>query len=140
MADISQVKLPNGDIYNLVDETSGYITLPDLPVYDGTVVEDGDGYVVTPLFVTETEDTSNNRYVLNKTAGEITAAWEAGRQIWITHSESPGAYLVDEIYLDNSSVYLFSCSTAHLRADSGLAPSYSAVNASEYPYSNNLVS
>ena len=26
MADISQVKLPNGDIYNLVDETSGYVT------------------------------------------------------------------------------------------------------------------
>lgn len=25
MADISQVKLPNGDTYNLVDETSGYI-------------------------------------------------------------------------------------------------------------------
>lgn len=24
MADISQVKLPNGDTYNLVDETSGY--------------------------------------------------------------------------------------------------------------------
>ena len=26
MADISQVKLPNGDTYNLVDETSGYVT------------------------------------------------------------------------------------------------------------------
>lgn len=26
MADISQVKLPNGDTYNLVDETSGFIT------------------------------------------------------------------------------------------------------------------
>lgn len=25
MADISQIKLPNGDTYNLVDETSGYI-------------------------------------------------------------------------------------------------------------------
>lgn len=24
MADISQIKLPNGDIFNLVDETSGY--------------------------------------------------------------------------------------------------------------------
>lgn len=63
MADISQVKLPNGDTYNLVDETSGYITLPDLPVYDGTVVEDGDGYVVdkgfecTESWTTLTEET-----------------------------------------------------------------------------------
>jgi hypothetical protein len=63
MADISQVKLPNGDTYNLVDETSGYITLPDLPVYDGTVVEDGDGYVVdkgfecTATYTTLTEET-----------------------------------------------------------------------------------
>ena len=46
MADISQIKLPNGDTFDLVDEKSGYITLPDLPVYDGTVVEDGDGYTV----------------------------------------------------------------------------------------------
>lgn len=65
MADISQVKLPNGDTYNLVDETSGfitginstmvtnalgytpyngttnpngYLTLATLPIYDGTVV------------------------------------------------------------------------------------------------------
>lgn len=33
MADISQVKLPNGDTYNLVDETSGYITTS---IYSGT--------------------------------------------------------------------------------------------------------
>ena len=65
MADISQVKLPNGDTYNLVDETSGfitgissndvttalgytpyngatnpngYLTLSTLPIWDGTVV------------------------------------------------------------------------------------------------------
>jgi len=134
MADISQVKLPNGDTYNLVDETSGYITLPDLPVYDGTVVEDGDGYVATPFFITETEDTSNNRYVLNKTAGEITVAWEAGRQIWI--KEGTYSYLVDEIYVDNSDGYLFSCATAHLRTTAGHSPSYSAVSASEYPHSD----
>ena len=38
MADISQVKLPNGDTYNLVDETSGYIktfteTDPTVPAW-----------------------------------------------------------------------------------------------------------
>ena len=64
MADISQIKLPNGDIFDLVDEKSGfitgisssdvtralgytpyngntnpngYLTLSTLPVYDGTV-------------------------------------------------------------------------------------------------------
>lgn len=30
MADISQVKLPNGDTYNLVDETSGYLKSTDI--------------------------------------------------------------------------------------------------------------
>lgn len=65
MADISQIKLPNGDIFDLVDEKSGfitgisssdvtgalgytpyngstnpngYLTLSTLPIYDGTVV------------------------------------------------------------------------------------------------------
>lgn len=65
MADISQIKLPNGDIFDLVDEKSGfitginssmitnalgytpydgttnpngYLTLLTLPIYDGTVV------------------------------------------------------------------------------------------------------
>lgn len=32
MADISQIKLPNGSIYDLKDEVSGYITLNDLPI------------------------------------------------------------------------------------------------------------
>lgn len=65
MADISQIKLPNGDTFDLVDKKSGYImeisssdvtkalgytpyngstnpngylTLSTLPIYDGTVV------------------------------------------------------------------------------------------------------
>ena len=65
MADISQIKLPNGDTFDLVDEKSGfitgitssdvttalgytpyngttnpngYLTLATLPIYDGTVV------------------------------------------------------------------------------------------------------
>lgn len=64
MADISQIKLPNGDVFDLVDEKSGfitginssmiitalgytpyngatnpneYLTLSTLPIYDGTV-------------------------------------------------------------------------------------------------------
>lgn len=32
MADISQIKLPSGNIYDLKDEVSGYITLNDLPI------------------------------------------------------------------------------------------------------------
>lgn len=32
MADISQIKLPNGSIYDIKDEVSGYITLNDLPI------------------------------------------------------------------------------------------------------------
>lgn len=136
MANISAIKLPNGVTYNLKDSVSGYITLPDLPVYDGTVVEDGDGFTTTPLYVTESYDDLNEKYVLNKTAGEIYDAWRVGRQIWIIPSGHSQAYLVDEIEADNSDAYLFACSTYMLRAISGYSPSYSAVSASEYPYSS----
>lgn len=92
MADISQVKLPNGDTYNLVDETSGYITLPDLPVYDGTVVEDGDGYVIAPLILNvEVDETDPENPIVEITTpySEIKAAYLSGRAV-ILDPMSPG--------------------------------------------------
>lgn len=40
MAGISQIKLPNGSVYNIVDETSGYITLNDLPIDESIPVSE----------------------------------------------------------------------------------------------------
>lgn len=45
MADISQVKLPNGDTYNLVDETSGYLKSEDV---------DLDNYVPKSITIDDT--------------------------------------------------------------------------------------
>ena len=36
MADISQIKLPNGDTYNLVDDTSGYLAEETDPVFSAS--------------------------------------------------------------------------------------------------------
>lgn len=47
MADISQVKLPNGDTYNLVDETSGYIkSYTDEKVKNTVITEGGTFYLI----------------------------------------------------------------------------------------------
>ena len=107
MADISQVKLPNGDTYNLVDETSGYITLPDLPVYDGTVVEDGDGYVSVvksgKAFTYVGEGTyDNNTYVeYNITYNDFINARNNGTNIVYTLTD------VDELRARN--IVAFDC-------------------------------
>ena len=63
MANISAIKLPDGNKYNLVDETSGYITSSDLP---------------TPLIGT----------TANTTPTQVKAALDAGRDIIITHTDS----------------------------------------------------
>lgn len=60
MADISQVKLPNGDTYNLVDETSGYIKR----------------FLITIDF-----DDSTNSYSADKTFAEITNAYNDGYEL-----------------------------------------------------------
>ena len=63
MANINAIKLPDGNKYNLVDETSGYITSSDLP---------------TPLIGT----------TANTTPTQVVTALAAGRNIEITHTDT----------------------------------------------------
>ena len=52
MADISQIKLPNGDTFDLVDEKSGYLTADEIPfekvyIFNGPNYETGDSTNIT---------------------------------------------------------------------------------------------
>lgn len=79
MADISQVKLPNGDTYNLVDETSGYIKsytdekVKQIPIEDsnsanyGLIVAYDNGSVETTNSVRST----SRIYISNSTPSII---------------------------------------------------------------------
>ena len=89
MADISQVKLPNGDTYNLVDETSGYIT--------------GAKYVKI------IEPDEGDTYTCSDTYSNIKAALDSQQPIKAFFEESDGCtfeLLLYATYLNNSNDYI----------------------------------
>ena len=74
MADISQVKLPNGDTYNLVDETSGYIknyTETD-PVFSASAAAGITSTDISNWNAKVSDDKTWNGVTLDKTAANMT--------------------------------------------------------------------
>ena len=103
MADISQVKLPNGDTYNLVDETSGYIknyTETD-PVFSASAAA---GITSTDIsnWNAKVSDTGKwNNVSLNKTLVSETGNENVYVPL-VTSTSSTTAYLMKATFADGT--------------------------------------
>ncbi len=110
MADISQVKLPNGDTYNLVDETSGYIknyTETD-PVFSASAAAGITATDISNWNAKVSDDKTWNGVVLNKAymnnkSSTIVPIFESGAAYYYIATATPSG---GKVVLYDNNAYL----------------------------------
>ena len=99
MANISAIKLPSGNTYDLVDRKSGYIKdvkVNGISVVDNSIAEI-DLESLKTFIVTFTYDSENETWSCNKTAQQIYEAYIANKTILAKENVKSSLYYLDYI-------------------------------------------